>query len=59
LADTEARRRTEYSVTARLEREITDDLSLFVEYDGEWIDGNIRSEEYRVGTVLGGVLWEF
>lgn len=59
MADTEKRRRTEYSMAVRLEREIAEHLSLYTEYDGEWIEGNIRSEEYRVGTVLAGMLWEF
>ena len=52
-------RRTEWTATLRLERELTKHLKLITSYEHEETLSNDTSETYSVNTVGGSLQWEF
>lgn len=59
LTDLSPRRRTEWIVGLRLERELSRHLKLALSYEHEEILSNDPLETYTVNTVSGTVSWEF
>jgi hypothetical protein len=57
--DLSTRRRTEWIVTARLERALTKHLKLATSYEHEQTLSNDPSETYTVNTLSGSLEWEF
>ena len=57
--DLAKRRRTEWTMTARLERELARHLKLITSYEHEETLSNDAAETYSVNTVSGSLQWEF
>ena len=53
------RERKEYGISVRVQKELLENLLLFLESDHEWSRSNIKLDEYQVNTVMSGVDWEF
>ena len=57
--DPEKRRRSDWSLHLRAERQLMPHLKAFAEYDREQAISNVSIEEYSVNTVSGGVMVEY
>jgi hypothetical protein len=53
------RRRTDWTLTLRGERQLGRHLRLVAAYDFERADSNRDQDQYAVNTVSAGVAWEF
>jgi hypothetical protein len=57
--DPSKRRRADFTVALRGERQLAKHIRLYAQYDYERTDSNLALDEYTVNTVSGGVALEF
>jgi hypothetical protein len=59
VGDATRRRKTDLIYDFRLERSLTRNVKLYVQYGFERMDANLLAEGYQVGNGGGGLIWEF